>query len=72
MVKCIWLCLIYLNQLSNLGNTKTKICFKKMKIKFEDLPFLHVQVQRQASWEAVWAVEIRKSVEKLGTKSKTR
>ena len=39
------------------------------KLKNRNLPFLHVQIQRQASWEAIWAVEIRKSIEKLGTKN---
>ena len=41
------------------------------KLKNRNLPFLHVQIQRQASRKAVWAVEIRKSIEKLGEKSKT-
>ena len=36
------------------------------KLKNRNLPFLHVQIQRQASRKAVWAVEIRKSIEKLG------
>ena len=42
------------------------------KLKNRNLPFLHVQIQRQASRKAVWAVEIRKSIEKLGEKSKIK
>ena len=42
------------------------------KLKNRNLPILHVQIQRQASRKAVWAVEIRKSIEKLGEKSKIK